>query len=719
MKKYLFILALILIGISSCTQENEFDGNTPSSGRFQVSADFIDLSVGSSNQQAGTITINSNEDEVMVKWISDPSFNIDTTQTSISIKGGKGVLPIKWQKKLDDGAYIPSNILFKAGVVLTSGGEEKYIPLYNVQGMDSTKVAETIKTRATEPIDENVHSIEFIPPVVNMGENGATMIVKLTNIDQALVDYSAIRSSHNIDLNETDLPVILTNQMTVLKFKWKNPDVRPAAFTLPIAFFALELTNLVNTTLVWTPEEATLSVNPAEHSVAYTGGSAASLITSNTSWTASKGSEDWFTMTPTSGEGNGTITFTVAANTGEARSATVTIIAGNVSKQIVINQVAQSDALTVEPASHSVANTGETVTSTVTSNTNWTVTKGSEDWFTMSPTSGNGNGSISFVVSANNTLEARSATVTVKAGSVTKEIVISQAASEASLTVSPTNHSVANTGETVTSTVSSNTAWTVTKGSESWFTIAPTSGNGNGEIKFTVAANTTLEARSAKVTVKAGSVTKEITITQAALVASLAVNPTTHSVTSAGNTVSSTITCNTAWTVTKGSESWFTMTPSNGDGNGKVTFTVAANPTATARSAKVTVKAGSETKEITISQAAAEVSLTVNPTSHSVGKAGDTVSSTITCNTNWTASKGSESWFTISKTSGTGNSSISFTVSANSGATRSATVTIKAGSVTKQVVITQAAETTEAGPGNVTIEDWSEQENINANGGEL
>lgn len=629
MKKYLFILALALVCFS-CSQENEFDGDNSSLKGFQVNADFIDLSVGSSSEQVGTIKVTSGENEVKVKWISDPSFNIDTTQTSISMKNGQGVLPIKWQGKLENGAYAPSNILFKAGVVISSGSEEKYIPLYHVQNLDSARVMENIHTRNTSA-DPRVSSIEFIPAAPVMGENGATLLVRLTNVEQAIVDYSNIKSSHNIDVNETDLPTLLSATQSVLRFKWKDASVRPAAFALPIMFYAFELVNPVSFTLVWNPEETSITVNPEQHSVAYTGGTVVSQITSNSSWVVNKGAESWFTMTPASGNGNGTIEFTVSPNTGEARSATVTVISGNISKEIVINQAAQEAELAVEPASHTLTNAGGTVTSTITGNASWTATKGSEDWFTMTPASGSGNGSIVFTVSPNNTISVRTATVTVTSGSISKEITITQAGQDISLDVNPTSHSVVSAGSTASSTITCNTAWTVTKGSESWLTVDKTSGSGNGTILFTVAANTTVNVRSAIVTVTAGSVTKEITITQAA----------------------------------------------------------------------------------------AAVTLSVNPTNHSIVAAGGTATSTITCNTTWTASKGSENWLTLSQTSGSGNGTIQFTVANNTGSSRSATVTITAGSETKQIVITQAAHTTPVGPGNVTIEDWNGQTNQDVNGGDL
>lgn len=335
------ILAAMLAFIS-CTQEDEFETNANAPGGFQVSADFIDLTAGKDSKEAGTLTVNSDEKEVKVRWISGPSFNIDTTQTTIAMNGGKGVLPIKWQRKLENGSFAPEDVLFKAGVVLVSGEEEKYIPLYNVQKLDSVKVRERLKTRAAGGADAKAPYIQFLPTTVNMGENGASLMVRLNNIEQSIVDYSNIKSIHNIDLNEENLPTLLSVRQSVLMFKWKNADVRPAAFEVPVLFYAFELDNELSVPVKWVPETPEMSVDPVSFTVAAVGGKVFSNITSNTAWTVTKGAEEWLSISPESGNGNGTIEFTIAANDDaeNTRTANVTVTAGSITKQIVVIQEA-------------------------------------------------------------------------------------------------------------------------------------------------------------------------------------------------------------------------------------------------------------------------------------------------------------------------------------------------------------------------------------------
>lgn len=71
------------------------------------------------------------------------------------------------------------------------------------------------------------------------------------------------------------------------------------------------------------------------------------------------------------------------------------------------------------------------------------------------------------------------------------------------------------TGETQTVTVTSNINWNATD-TRSWISITPLSGANNGAINISVEENLTLDIRTGTVTVSGGSISKTLTITQAA-----------------------------------------------------------------------------------------------------------------------------------------------------------------------------------------------------------
>jgi len=75
-------------------------------------------------------------------------------------------------------------------------------------------------------------------------------------------------------------------------------------------------------------------------------------------------------------------------------------------------------------------------------------------------------------------------------------------------------------GESKSITVTANVNWTASVDMPSWISINPSSGTNNGTITITVAANPTFAIRTGTLTFVGGSLTRILTITQAALVSS-------------------------------------------------------------------------------------------------------------------------------------------------------------------------------------------------------
>lgn len=153
-------------------------------------------------------------------------------------------------------------------------------------------------------------------------------------------------------------------------------------------------------------------------------------VTSNDLWTASC-PDNWVTLSPESGEGDGSIKITVTENTGfEPRSSTVTVTAGDKTSSVKVNQLALTPSLDVQPLSFEVKSEGGTCEVTVTSNSTWTVTVPAADpaWILADKTSGEGNSTVILTVLQNLDRETRSATVTIKetVGGATMEVAVSQ-----------------------------------------------------------------------------------------------------------------------------------------------------------------------------------------------------------------------------------------------------------------------------------------------------
>lgn len=273
---------------------------------------------------------------------------------------------------------------------------------------------------------------------------------------------------------------------------------------------------------------------------------------------------------------------------------------------------------------------------------------------------------------------------------------LESAATACEYSVSPSVLSLASgaSSGSLTVTTTAECGWTAVS-NVSWLTITSgAAGTGSGTVGYSVTANAGTAERTGNLTI-AG---QTIPVTQGAPPATCtyALNPTSQAFSDAagaGN-IAVTTTSNCFWRAVSNA-TWITVT-AGGDftaGNGTVTYTVAANTTPQPRTGTLTI--GGQT--FTVTQAApggGACSYTVTPATVSIGVSGGAGSISVTPSAGtcaWTAVS-QASWITItSGASGTGNGTVGYSVSANSGTLdRTGTVTI--GGVT--VTITQSATST-------------------------
>jgi hypothetical protein len=129
--------------------------------------------------------------------------------------------------------------------------------------------------------------------------------------------------------------------------------------------------------------------------------------------------------------------------------------------------------------------------------------------------SSSGIATVGITAAANAGTVARTATVTFTGGDLTQTVSITQAASPAALSVSPSTVDFAAGGGTQNLAVISNVNWMVSR-SEAWVTVSTASGSGNAAVGITAAANTGNASRTASVTFTGGGLTQSIAVTQEA-----------------------------------------------------------------------------------------------------------------------------------------------------------------------------------------------------------
>jgi hypothetical protein len=250
-------------------------------------------------------------------------------------------------------------------------------------------------------------------------------------------------------------------------------------------------------------------VSPQSESFEAGGGEATIQVRAGSacSWSASS-SVPWITVDTASRSGNAAARYVVAANTGAARTGTLRVAGVTVT----VNQAAaptQSCQFDVSPHSESFPASGgsESVRVRTGSTCNWTASS-SVSWIGVSTGNSTGDGDVRYTVAAN-TGAARTGSLRVAGVTVT----VTQAAPPAcQYDVSPTSETFSSNGGDgrIRIRADHDCAWSAVP-SASWITLREGSGSGNGNVQYSVAANTGA-ARSGTLTV-AGTV---VTITQEA-----------------------------------------------------------------------------------------------------------------------------------------------------------------------------------------------------------
>ena len=238
------------------------------------------------------------------------------------------------------------------------------------------------------------------------------------------------------------------------------------------------------------------ALTPASGSSPASGGpgSVSVSVTPNCAWTAVSNTA-WITITSGGGTGPGTVTYSVAPNTSIERTGTLTIAGQNFT-------ITQSDGCvyTLSPTSASFSSAGGSSSVSVSTDAacHWS-SRSHAAWITItSSTNGPGNGTVSYTV-AQNSGTTRSGNLTI-AG---KSFTVTQEGVPCSYSISPTSVSIGEIGGSfsVSVTAPAGCFW-IARSNSAFLTITSgDSGNGNGTVTYTAAANTTGATRTGSLTV--------------------------------------------------------------------------------------------------------------------------------------------------------------------------------------------------------------------------
>ena len=450
---------------------------------------------------------------------------------------------------------------------------------------------------------------------------------------------------------------------------------------------------LLFTTCIPENPEVTLSPSKIEIEANDTNEGFVTISTNASDWDYSESSASWVSFhkkndktklyfkaeehTSTSGSRMDTVTITASI---KGRTATADFILEQLKKP--------KNTLTLDPASLSYAanETGEKTVSVTTDAASWNAeNKSGATWFTVTKQT---NQFVVKVSAQNSQTTARTADITVTAGNADTVLYTVTQGAKNTLSVDKSSLTFPPGESSQTATITTNAAsWdvSITSGS-AWLTTSKS----NNTLTITAASNTTTSSRTGGIRVTAGTADPvNISITQNA--ETLTINPTFLEfgpTETSSKTVTITATSST-WEATKeSSATWLNISQS---GNTLTVNPTSNNTSSSPRSATVTIKAGyAPIRTLTVTQNGPVTStLTVSSTTLSFLASGGNNSLVITSNISWTINRGTATWVTFAPSSGSGNYIVTVTAQANTGATRSATVTVTGGGITRNVTVTQ------------------------------
>lgn len=359
------------------------------------------------------------------------------------------------------------------------------------------------------------------------------------------------------------------------------------------------------------PGPCTFTLSAISLSLGASGGPGSVNVTtaSHCTWSAVS-DRGWMTITSgANGTGNGVVNVSLTATSSETpRTGTLTVAGQNVA---VVQEGLGTCTLEISPGSASfnkdAANGSFTVTAPA--HCEWSATSSSAWLAVMSGSPGAGNGTVGYSVERNSDVNARTATITVSERTFT----LNQSGDTppppppaiCEYSVAPIQFSPCMSVPydlTAAITTQQGCTWTASSGA-AWITVTGgQSGSGSGTVSFTVSDNWE-PPRLGVVMVRWPTETAGQNLQVAQAGCYYAVSATAISIAAAGGTgqfdvlqTSDPITCGGAtqdrcrWAA-QSEVSWITITtPMPQVGDNRVSFTVAANPGASTRTGRITVR---------------------------------------------------------------------------------------------------------------------------------
>ena len=523
--------------------------------------------------------------------------------------------------------------------------------------------------------------------IICSGESAATRVNMPVpdTVDKELTIYASpwAGAGESVTVDVDGMCAFSTTNQFETAWRWQPLTL--GNHTLTCMFGTNVLTKTVNVTALdffVQPEpnppmakDNNVSITPTTRNFGAGGGGNAIIVSgSSATWTAAV-SDPWITLNATSGNVGYPVAYTVSANTNVEQRAGYVYVSG------WVHTVTQDGVGgTISQTNREIEHQGGSGTIAVTAANKmvWQA-RPNVDWLSVTPTSGAGEGSVTYQVAPYNEVATRQGTLTVAGNTFT----VFQYGRRMKL--EPVNAAYNYETHVIPITVNALaiTQWSVTP-NNSWISIVD-GGNGHGGDLVTIAIgeNPSYRARTGTVTIG----TETFTVTQqgrptAALSFSVSPTASTASVEGANGMIAVTATPDLPWTATSGAN-WLTVyaATANGSGNGNVVYVASPNPTLSQRTGNIIVTpetaSGVAAKTHTVTQPAAQAALSLSGYEFEAAGESCSVDVSVANIVQWSVSE-SLDWLTVNgSTSRVGPGSVTLQAAANDTVyPRSGTVTI-------------------------------------------
>ena len=392
------------------------------------------------------------------------------------------------------------------------------------------------------------------------------------------------------------------------------------------------------------PESNKVEISGSVPVVEQKGSTATVTFTTNAAWTASvSSSTSWVTVSPTSGNaGTHTLTITTTENdTYDERNATVTIKAGNASKNITVTQK-QKDALIV--TSNKVEMGADDGNFTIEAKANvslsYEIEESAKEWIVAGESRALTTNTLKFHAKANNKIERRQGNITLKGGDgLTETVTVYQEGEEVSLVLTTAKDmTIGSEGGTLKIELESNTEIKMEGLEADWLRQTSSRSMSAYTYYIEVDANETYDERNAAITFTSGDKQQIVTVTQKQKDALIVTSNKVEMGADGGNfTIEAKANVSLSYEIEESAKEWIVAGESRALTTNTLKFHAKANNKTERRQGNIILKGGDGlTETVTVYQEGENPALVITSDDVIVGSEGETIKIELKSNVDYT-----------------------------------------------------------------------------------